>query len=79
MQAMNIQTIQAGGEGFRHLQWYADTAYVSGQISMVKYAWQSWANTHQLVGANPRCWSRVEQIGIMEIKIGKRWDIIAVR
>jgi hypothetical protein len=28
--------IQASGGGFRHLLWYADTAYVSGQIGMVE-------------------------------------------
>jgi enamine deaminase RidA (YjgF/YER057c/UK114 family) len=40
MQAVNIQTIQAGGSGFRHLLWYADTAYISGQIGVVKYVRQ---------------------------------------
>jgi hypothetical protein len=36
MQAVNIQMIQAGGDGFRHLLQYAGTAYVSGQLGMVK-------------------------------------------
>jgi hypothetical protein len=28
--------IQAGSKGFRHLLWYVDTAYVSGQIGTVE-------------------------------------------
>jgi hypothetical protein len=49
MQAVNIQTIQAGGSGFRHLLWYAGTAYISGQICVVKYVWQSQARRHRSV------------------------------
>jgi hypothetical protein len=57
------QTIQAGGNGFRHLLQYAGTAYVSGQIGVVKYIWWSQARSRRLaeqiqdVGAE---WSRSE-------------------
>jgi hypothetical protein len=36
MQAVNIQMIQASSNGFRHLLQYVGTAYVSGQLGMVK-------------------------------------------
>jgi hypothetical protein len=45
---MNIQMIQAGGNGFRRLLQYVDTAYVSGQIRVVKYVWQSRARRCRL-------------------------------
>jgi hypothetical protein len=59
MQAVNIQSIRAGGSGFRHLLQYVGTAYISGQIHVVKYVRQSRARRRQLaeqirdVGAEP--------------------------
>jgi hypothetical protein len=71
---VNIQTIRAGGSGFRHLLWYVGTAYVSGQIRVVNYMRRSRARRRRSVerirdvGAEQ---SRAERIGITEIKIEK--------
>jgi hypothetical protein len=62
--------IQAGSMGFRHLQQYAGTAYISGQIGMMELG------EHTLISRSKS--EASEQIGIMEIKIGKRCNIIAV-
>jgi hypothetical protein len=60
--------IRAGRNGFRHLLRYAGTAYVSGQIRVVKYMWRSRSETSE--------WSRADRNN--GNKDRKRCNIITV-